>query len=242
MKLEQGAVVRGPLSPALATERSGNSSSRAKAIFLILLLLSSGLSAPTASAIQSYEFDHGFFQLNFLPAIQPSGPNGGGAFFSGVVVQGGIVSDSYSPTSAEGETLGSLPQFPFSGSGVDYFYAREGNTYAFFPENILENGGSSLSLVVFGPLLAVWLDSERRRSRFRIYVEILDLLKKGPMTPYEVSFHLRLNSKRTIEYIKFLAEKNFLECSDQQGRFICTITSPGATFVQNMRLILGESE
>lgn len=240
LKLEQVAVDIVSLASALTAERSWNSS-RAKAIFLIFLLLSSGLSAPTASAIQSYEIDHGFFQLNFLPVTQPSGPNGGGAFFSRVVVLGGI-GESYSTTSAEGESLSSLPQIPFTGSGVNYFYAREGNTYTVFPENILENGGSPLSLVVFGPLLTVWLDSERRRSRFRIYVEILDLLKKGPMTPFEVSFHLRLNSKRTREYIEFLAEKNFLECSNQEGKFICTITSPGATFVQNMRMILGESE
>ena len=157
-------------------------------------------------------------------------------------MQGGITGDSYSPTSAEGESLSSLPQTLFTGSGVNYFYAREGNTYTVIPENILENGGNPLSLVAFGPLLTVWLDSERRRSRFRIYVEILDLLKKGPMTPYELSFRLRLNSKRTREYIEFLAEKNFLECSDQKGRFICTITSTGATFVRNITMILGEGE
>jgi predicted transcriptional regulator len=241
MKLKKGAVVRRPLASALTAERGGNSSIRAKAIFLILLVLS-GLSAPTASAIQSYEFDHGFFQLNFLPVTQPSGPNGGGAFFSGVVVQGAITSDSYSSTSAEGEILSSLPQIPFTGSGVNYFYAREGNTYTVFPENVLENGGSPLSLVAFAPLLSIWLDSERRRSRFRIYVEILDLLKKGPMTPYEVSFHLRLNSKRTKEYIEFLADKKFLDCSDQEGRLLCAITTPGATFVDNLRTILDENE
>jgi len=242
MKLKQGAVVRRPLASALTAERSGNSSCRAKAIFLILLLLSSGLSALTASAIQSYEFDHGFFQLDFLPLTQPSGPNGGGAFFSGVVVQGGITSDSYAPTSAEGETLSSLQQIPITGSGVNYFYAREGNTYTVFPENILENGGSPLSLVAFAPLISVWLDSERRISRFRIYVEILDLLRKGPMSPYEISFHLGLNSKRTREYIEFLADKKFLDCSDQDGRFVCTITTLGAILVENLKIILNESE
>jgi predicted transcriptional regulator len=241
MKLKQGAVVRRPLASALPAEKNGNSSSRAKAIFLILLLLSLGLSAPIGSAIQSYEFDHGFFQFNFLPVTQPSGPNDGGAFFSGVFVQGGITSDSYSPTSAEGETLSSLSQIPFIGSGVNYFYAREGNTYTVFPENILENGGSPLSLVAFAPLLSVWLDSERRRSRFRIYVEILDLLKKGPITPYEISFQLRLNSKRTKEYIEFLADKRFLDCSDQEGRLLCAITTSGATFVDNLRTILDEN-
>ncbi|MGI0092445.1 MAG: winged helix-turn-helix domain-containing protein [Nitrososphaerales archaeon] len=92
------------------------------------------------------------------------------------------------------------------------------------------------------PLLFVWLDSERRRSRFRIYVEILDLLKKRPMTPYEISFHLRLNSKRTKDYVEFLAEKKFLDCSDRGARLVCSITSSVATFVENMRMTLVESQ
>ena len=38
------------------------------------------------------------------------------------------------------------------------------------------------------------------------------------MSPYEISFHLGLNSKRTREYIEFLGDKKFLDCSDQEGR------------------------
>jgi predicted transcriptional regulator len=62
------------------------------------------------------------------------------------------------------------------------------------------------------------------------------------MTPYEVSFHLRLNSKRTNEYIEFLAEKKFLDCTDQEGKLVCTITTLGATFVENLKTILDQSE
>jgi predicted transcriptional regulator len=229
------------LTSAVTLERSSNN--RGKAIFLILLLLSSGL-APAASSFQRYESDPGFFHFDFSPTTLTPNPNVGQAFFFIYVGEHLSTGGSYNPISAAAwETPGSLNLIPVAGSGGDYLYARQGNVYNVFPENIiLENGGSLYSLAVFGPLLTVWLDSDRRRSRFRIYVEILDLLKKGPMTPYEVSFHLRLNSKRTREYIEFLAGKNFLECSDQEGRSICTITPPGATFVQNMRMILGESE
>ncbi len=214
------------------------SSSRAKAIFLILLLLSSGLSFPTASAIQRYEFSHDFFQPN-LAMTQPSGPNSGGgaSFFSNVPVSS-IAGVGYSSTSAQVETPGSLPLIPVTGSGADYFYARQGNVYNVFPERILENGGSPYALVAVGPLLSVWFDTEKRRSRFRIYVEILDLLRMGPMTPYEVSFHLRLNSKRTREYIELLLKRGFLEYSEQDGKAICAITEVGKSLAENIRAIL----
>lgn len=214
-------------------------SSRAKVVFLILLLFSSGLSAPTASALQRYQLGHDFSQLNF-PVMQPSSLNSRGSFFfSNAEVSPS--SGSNSPTSAEGQTP-TFSQIPVTGSGADYIYERQGNIYNVFPESILENGGSPFTLVAFGPLLSVWLDSERRRSRFRIYVEILDLLRKGPMSPYEISFHLGLNSKRTREYIEFLADKKFLDCSGQDGRFVCTITVPGAILVENLKMILNESE
>jgi predicted transcriptional regulator len=224
----------------MASARVTQNSSSAKAVFLILLLLSAGLSAPTASALQRSQLGGDFSQLNLPVPQTTSNPNAGAFFFSyfGASTNGGV----YSPTSSEGETPNSLPQIPVLGSSGDYFYIRQGNDYNFFPENVLENGGSPYALVAFGPLLSVWLDSERRRSRFRIYVEILDLLRKGPMTPYEVSFHLRLNSKRTNEYIEFLAEKKFLDCIDQEGKLVCTITTPGATFVENLKTILDQSE
>lgn len=212
----------------------------AEAVFLILLLLSSGVSAPASFALQRYQFGNDFSQLN-LPATLPSNPNGVDYFFSYVGI-GSANSGSPSPISAEMETQNLLPQIPISGGGANYLYARQGNVYYVYPETMLVNGGNPLTPIAFGPLLSIWLDSERRRSRFRIYVEILDLLRKGPMTPYEVSFHLRLNSKRTREYIEFLADKKFLDCSDQEGRITFAITPPGAIFVENLRMILNENE
>ena len=99
----------------------------------------------------------------------------------------------------------------------------------------------ALSLVAFAPLISVWLDSERERSRFRIYVERSGS-QKGTHDSLRVSFHLRLNSKRTKEFIEFLGDKKFLDCSDQEGRLLCAITTPGVTFVDNLRTILDENE
>lgn len=212
---------------AISVSSRCSRSSGAKAVFLILLLLSAALSAPTASFLQRYQLG------------APTSNSSGGVFFVRYV-ETSASSGSSSLRSADGEASNPVPQIPVTGSAGDYFYSRQGNVYNVYPENVLENGSNPYSLVVFGPLLSVWLDSERRRSRFRIYVEILDLLAKGPMTPYEVSFHLRLNSKRTNDYIEFLAGKKFLNYTDQEGKLVCTITTPGATFVENLRKILDQ--
>jgi predicted transcriptional regulator len=104
-------------------------------------------------------------------------------------------------------------------------------------QNVESNRVSPLPFL-FAPLLQVWLDSERRRSRFRIYVEILDLLKGGPMTPYEVAFHLRLNRKKAREYLEFLKINSFLEFMECEGRVTYNITPVGKTFVENLKSVL----
>jgi predicted transcriptional regulator len=104
-------------------------------------------------------------------------------------------------------------------------------------QNVESNRVSPLPFL-FAPLLQVWLDSERRRSRFRIYVEILDLLKRGPMTPYEVAFHLRLNRKKAREYLEFLKINSFLEFMEYEGRAAYNITPVGKTFVENLKSVL----
>jgi len=216
-----------------------------------MLLLSIGLTLPASSAAQRYGFDREYSQLS-LPGLQSFGPqsttsDGGGFFFSYVYGSGeNIVSNPhafFSSIDIQTEEGQSFPLFAVSSSVTDYFYVRQGNVYYIFPQqDTFENGADSPSaFFAFAPLLFVWLDSERRRSRFRIYVEILDLLKKGPMTPYEVSFHLRLNSKRTREFVEFLAEKKFLDCSEQEGKLVCSITESGFVLVENLRIILEEN-
>jgi len=120
----------------------------------------------------------------------------------------------------------------------NYFFIRDVSALIIFPQTVLENGSSSSPSVPFAPLLLVWLDSERRRSRFRIYVEILEALRRGPMTPYEVSFYLRLNSKRTREYVEFLIKKGFLESTTIDGKTVCTVTESGKVLADSMKTIL----
>jgi predicted transcriptional regulator len=188
-----------------------------KAAFLILLFLSSGFLLPISSAIQNYEINKssgGNFYVDFQTGdSQNQAP------------QGGV------PVSL----LQSVPAEPSQKMG-DFFYIRDGNNFIFIPQLSPENGSPTLA-IPFSPLL-VWLDSERRRSRFRIYVEILELLKNRSMSTFEISFLLRLNSKRTKEYIDFLAAKGFLESSVTDGKNVCTVTEEGKKYVESIRTVM----
>jgi predicted transcriptional regulator len=82
---------------------------------------------------------------------------------------------------------------------------------------------------------AVWTDSSRRRSRFQIYVEILELLRSGPLTPFEVAFHGRLNHKRAKEYIASLHNNGYLELVEEGGRVICVLSADGGSLVERAR-------
>ena len=124
-----------------------------------------------------------------------------------------------------------------AGSAGDDIFVRQAGVYIIFPSSTLESSRPS-PFFAFTPLLLTWLESEKRRSRFRIYVEILDVLKQGPMTPYEVSFYLRLNSKRTRNYIEFLIRKEFLERTEQGERSVYEITPAGKTFLENLKTAL----
>ena len=152
-------------------------SNRAKVVFLILLLFSSGLSAPTASPLQRYQLGHDFSQLNF-PVVQPSALNGHGSFFFSSV-EGSPISGSNFPTSAEGQIPSLFFQIPVTGSGADYIYERQGNVYNVFPESILVNGGRPIPLSQFGPLLSVWLDSERRNRDFEFMLRFWIFSERG---------------------------------------------------------------
>jgi predicted transcriptional regulator len=213
---------------------------RAKVVCLIVLLLSAGLTAPVGGAIQHSEFGREVAQL-YLPRSLGSGTQtgggGGGSFFFSFV--GGDQGDGNSLVPPQ-DQKSSQTLAPLGAVDDDYYFIREGDGYFVFLQSTSENGGggSPVAVTVFTPLFSAWLDSERRRSRFRIYVEILDILRRGPMTPYELSFHLRLNSKRTRDYVEFLAKKQFLDCSEQDGKIFCTITQSGKTLVENMRMIL----
>jgi len=194
---------------------------------VIVLFLSSGLLLPVSVAIQRYESN-----------LQTEGIQSSVFFF--VVLQGDWNNYGNSnPGPWNGKAAvdffsQTIPSNP-SQKGNDY-YIRDGNTIIVFPQTLEESG--SPPAIPFAPLLLVWLDSERRRSRFRIYVEILEVLKKRPLTSYEISFCLRLNSKRTRQYVDFLIEKGFLEFSIVDGKNVCIVTTNGKSFVDGMEAVL----
>ena len=84
----------------------------------------------------------------------------------------------------------------------------------------------------------VWWDFFQRRSKFEIYVEILELMKRGPMTPFEVAFYARLNHKRTKEYTEFLAKAGYLQPVNEEGRALYALTKDGLGFLDSVQSLL----
>jgi predicted transcriptional regulator len=86
-------------------------------------------------------------------------------------------------------------------------------------------------------MVGLWADHSRKRSRFQIYVEILELLKRGPLTPFETAFYARLNHKRAKEYINLLERSGYLELVDEEGRTICVLSASGGSLVERARAV-----
>jgi predicted transcriptional regulator len=80
----------------------------------------------------------------------------------------------------------------------------------------------------------VWWDFFQRRSKFEIYVEILELMKRGPMTPFEVAFYARLNHQRTKEYTGFLAQNGYLHAVNEDGKTLYALTKDGLGFLERV--------
>ena len=84
----------------------------------------------------------------------------------------------------------------------------------------------------------VWWDFFQRRSKFEIFVEILEMMKRGPMTPFEVAFYARLNHKRTKEYTEFLASAGYLQPVTEDGRTLYALTKEGLGFLDRVQSLL----
>ena len=98
-------------------------------------------------------------------------------------------------------------------------------------------GGMGSMPQVPAQLPQAWSDASRKRSRFRIVVEILEVLKDGPMTPYELGFRLRLNEKRTRKYLDLLEKKGLVERTIQDRKAKYVASAAGSAFVANLRMI-----
>lgn len=111
-------------------------------------------------------------------------------------------------------------------------FALEDGSYVLLPVPGPSQGESPAALQSTA-VLTVWEAQAARRSRFRIYVEILDVLKGGPMTPFEIAFRLRLNSKRAKGYVRRLTEKGLLESVEH--RDLVALTAGGRTLAEEMQ-------
>jgi predicted transcriptional regulator len=235
-----------------------NTHHRSKAVFLVLLVLSGGLLVPLSGGTQSDKFlsnagaNGAGEQLfkTYSSEIASTPQNGAGLYLfdSGgeISATSGSIPVASNPTDSQflqEVTSGISPQQLVDSPIAAVLILRDAQTgqnrvvLIDLGQNVLSSRVSPIPFL-FAPLLQVWLDSERRRSRFRIYVEILDLLKLGPMTPYEVAFHLRLNRKKAREYLEFLKKNSFLESVEYEGRATYVITPVGKTFVENLKSIL----
>jgi len=200
------------------------------AFFTVFFLVSFGVASPLSAPIGPYQISpEGASGL-----APPQGtPPGGGAFFSALVVgEGSTVpsSDSAASSAMQAELPQGLPQAP---GGGDSIFVREGSSYLILPQG--GNNDGPVPLMQSPTLPRVWLESERRRSRFRIHVEIMEALKSGALTPFEISFRLRLNTKRTKAYLELLADNGLLERSTDDGRDVYVLTAKGWAFSENAR-------
>ncbi len=209
-----------------------------KTVFLAFFLLSSGLAVPASSGVALGQFSHDVAII----LQKGTAPQGGEGFFIAFVTdgKGNGPNPASSPLSEmQAQLLQGLPPVPSSQSsgGPDYIFARQGNTYVILPQAIGKNEVPS-PFLQSSWLPRVWLDLAKRRSRFRICIDILEALKGGAMTPFEISFQLRLNTKRTRGYIELLAEKGLLESCAEDGRGVYVLTAKGWAFSESVRAAL----
>lgn len=132
------------------------------------------------------------------------------------------------PPSEQGQGFGFTGQWLPSGALL-----RAG----FMGEAILIPSASSISSVT-AAIPKIWWDFFQRRSKFEIYVEILELMKRGPMTPFEVAFYARLNHKRTKEYTEHLAEAGYLQAVTEEGKIFYVLSKEGLGFLDRVQSLL----
>ncbi len=151
----------------------------------------------------------------------------------GQISQEGVVSRNVN-FRADAEVFSTSSQDPLStasgsGSGQIIFYSSSSisSSQSFSPAAPFTSVTSAIP--------GLWLDSSKRRSRSQIYVEILELMKRGPMTPFEIAFYARLNHKRTKEYVEFLKRSGYLEPIEEDGRLTYVLSKNGIVFLEKVR-------
>lgn len=117
-------------------------------------------------------------------------------------------------------------------SSQEYF-STNGEYYSTF-QSYYSTNPSYVTAAIPG----LWLDSNRkRRTRSQIYVEILELLRRGPLTPFEIAFYARLNHKRAKEYTEFLKLCDYIQGVDDEDKIIYALTREGLAFLDRAKAL-----
>ena len=133
-------------------------------------------------------------------------------------------------SAGQGQGFGSSASWLSNGGALRVGFAGE--------MMLVPTPASAVSSSVTAAIPKVWWDFFQRRSKFEIYVEVLELMKRGPMTPFEVAFYARLNHKRTKEYAEFLAEAGYLQAMNEDGRTFYALTKDGLGFLERVQALL----
>ena len=126
-------------------------------------------------------------------------------------------------------------------SGQGYFLSNGGYTSSASFQSFYSTYPSHVTAAIPG----LWLDSvnRKRRTRSQIYVEILELLRRGPMTPFEIAFYARLNHKRAKEYTEFLKLCVYLQTAeDVDGKKVYVLTKEGVSFLERAKALFQDHE
>jgi predicted transcriptional regulator len=212
-----------------------------KALTVSLLLMVSGVASPCVLGIPipGQSFRGVTFQAQETP-----GQASAGYFYQSLL--SGVNLNQMFGLVTSGETTvqpqatlggGGVPGGSPVGPGDDVYYAREGGGYVF-----MTSQPTSEVALPAQPLLAqimeVWNDPSKKRSRFRIYVEILELLRERPLSPFEVAFRLRLNVKRTRRYLEFLVERGVVERVEEGSKLKFSVNPEGIALLEGARRAL----
>lgn len=172
-----------------------------------------------------------------------TGPEGPGAF----VVSSAGMKETFTAAGSPGGPgilvtgfAGSPGFFPGTGQSAGMAGQQAGTGQNLVTSTVVtgvELYGSEFEMTATNMVPRLWLDSPRRRPRSQIYIEVLELLTQGSMTPFEISFHARLNHKRTKEYLEFLRAGGFLESSMEDGHLRFAVTQGGRAFVEKARML-----
>jgi predicted transcriptional regulator len=108
--------------------------------------------------------------------------------------------------------------------------------------SLVYSSASSTIVSIAAIVPGIWDESSKKRSRSQIYVEILELLKRGPLTPFEIAFYARLNHKRCKEYVRLLEMEGYLQHNEEDGRTIFGLTQNGKEIVEKVRSIFEKND